>query len=100
MQNVWFDFHAAEQCLEQTEDIIQRLNREVLSGVQDITQQIPGAWNGEAGSRIYAVTEKEMEKIKQTENLLKKTSLALQEAIVSARKIEEKTKEIAEVRNY
>lgn len=100
MQNVWFDFHIAEQCLEQTEDIIQRLNTEVLAGIQDIMQQIPDAWNGEAGLRLYTVTEKEMEKIKQTDYLLKKTSLTLQETIASARKMEEKTKEIAEVRNY
>lgn len=100
MGEIVFDFYTAEQVLRQTEEMAERMKTEILQNFREVTQQISGSWNGAAGDQFLSVAERELERLEQTEKMLKLTAESLQEAVHTAKITEEQTKEIAELRTY
>lgn len=100
MGNIEFDFYTSGQILQQVEDMIHRMNTEILNGFQDIIEWTSKSWDSESGNKFCDIAEKEMEKLKGTEKLMEHAAVCLQEAIITAKDTEEKVKEIAEIRTY
>lgn len=100
MGEIVFDFYTAEQVLRQTEEMTERMKTEILQNFREVTQQISESWSGEAGNRFFGVAERELERLEQTEKMMKFTAESLQDAVHTAKITEEQTKEIAELRTY
>lgn len=100
MGEIEFDFCAASEAMSQLEDAANRMNTKALPDFVETIQKISESWSGEAGERFQEIAGRECEQMRQTALYLKHTDACLQEAILTAKKIEEKTKEIAELRTY
>ena len=66
MGNIEFDFYTSGQILQQVEDMIHRMNTEILNGFQDIIEWTSKSWDSESGNKFCDIAEKEMEKLKGT----------------------------------
>ena len=100
MGEIRFDFDAAGQASRQTEDIAGRLSKDILPGFQDILQQINRSWQSAAGGRFLDTACREQEKLEETRRMAEYAAASLREAVLTAEKTEEQTKEIAESRTY
>lgn len=100
MGEIEFDFYTAGQAMRQIEEATNRMSAEVLSGFEETMRGIREAWTGEAGGRFQELAGREMMKLEQTVQYLEYTGACMQEAILTAKHTEEKTKEIANLRTY
>lgn len=100
MGEINFNFNAAVQAAHQMEEIMNRMNTEVISDFAEVMQELSGSWNGEAGNCFRELMDREAMQLEQTAQLLDYTESCLQDAICKARRTEEKTKEIAKLRTY
>lgn len=100
MREIEFDFYTAGQAKCQMENVVNRMNTEVLSGFEEVMQELSEAWRGEAGNQFQKIAGIEAEQMRKTVKLLEDADASLQDAILMAKQIEEKTKEIAEIRTY
>lgn len=98
MKEIRFEFVAAENEKLRISEIRRQMDAEVVSGFDQCRSRISEAWEGNVSCRFHEATGREQEKIIRTVKLLERAELSLENAIQTARRVEEKTKEIAESR--
>lgn len=100
MGEINFDFDIAGQALRQTEEITERINKEIMPGFRDIMHQLDQSWNTESGKRFLKTAQRETDKLEETGQLSAYAAACLKEAVLTAKRTEEQIKEIAESRTY
>ena len=100
MEGMNFDTAAAAQTVRHLKELEQEMESRVLPGLEECREELPGAWAGASVDQFLQITDRELEKGRRTWKLLKETRISLEEAIQKVRLMEEKTKEIAEIRKY
>lgn len=100
MEGMNFDTAAAAQTVRHLKELEQEMESRVLPGLEECREELPGVWAGAAADQFLQITDRELEKGRRTWKLLKETRISLEEAIQKVRLMEEKTKEIAEIRKY
>ena len=100
MEGMNFDTAAAAQTVRHLKELEQEMESRVLPGLEECREELPGAWAGAAADQFLQITDRELEKGRRTWKLLKEARISLEEAIQKVRLMEEKTKEIAEIRKY
>lgn len=100
MEEIKFDFCAAGQAMHQMEEVTERMNTEVLPGFEEVMQEIAECWNGEAGAGFQELMRCEEARMKRSARILNDTDTCIRDAILTAKRVEEKTKEIAKLRTY
>lgn len=100
VEKIEFDFCAASQADSQLEEINRRMKLEVMYGFEETMQGLSQAWGGGAGNQFRQLAVKDVTQMKQTVRLLEQAEAALKEAVLTAKRVEEKTREIANLRKY
>ncbi len=100
MGEIQFDFGAAGCAAHRIEETANCMYTEVLCDFEEIAQELFHYWKGTAGEQFQRKMRREAEQMRQTAELLEHAGGSVQEAILKARHVEEKSKEIAELRIY
>lgn len=100
MAEIEFDFCIAGQAEQKIKDVKEQMKGAVLPEFEETLCELAKAWSGENGSLFQTIAERELEYLKHTAKLVESAGRSMKNAIIYAKSIEEKTKEIAETRTY
>lgn len=100
MSEIRFDVISAEQAANRLAEVRRRFETETVSGFETCRSRMSGSWEGSAADRFYAAADRELDRLHRTAKLLERTQTCILEAIRTAQRTEEKTKEIAVTRRY